>query len=147
MAEPLDETPSEILVEEISHDLVCAENLTYSTYIEISASLEDPLCDLLAKFPKLIIVNTFAGFTCADCEGEYICPVYAEIEACLRGDPLMPEDGKIVADIQKVKLLVEQVKETTQPLLSTVLLHAAKTYSSGFMGQFEYVHLENDAQL
>ena len=154
VAGPLDETPQETLVDEISHDLVGAEEMTMSTCMDISTSLEDPMSDLSAEFPELTVVDTFAGFTCADCEGEYICPVCAEIEACLRGDPLMPEDGEIVADIQRVELLEEQVKETTQPLPSTILLPATETYSSGleyaptpFLGQFEYAHLENDAQL
>ena len=42
--------------------------------MDIFAFSEDPLSDLSAKFLKLIAVDTFAGFTCADYEGEYIYP-------------------------------------------------------------------------
>ena len=143
----LDEALQETLVDEISHDLVCVENLTESTYIENFASLEDPLSDLSAKLLELTVADTFTRFTCVDCEGEYIRPVCVEIEACLRGDHSMLEDGKIVAE-----LLEEKIKEIAQPLLSTVLLPTVETHSSGleyaptpFMGQFEYAHLESDA--
>ena len=87
VARPLDETPQETLVEGISHDLVCAEDMTMSICMDIFASLENPLSDLSAEFSELTVVDTFAGFTCANCEGEYICPMCAKIEACLREDP------------------------------------------------------------
>ena len=45
-----------------------------STYLDISASSEDPLSDLSAKFPKLTVVDTFAEFMCTDYEGEYVWP-------------------------------------------------------------------------
>ena len=75
-----------------------------------------------------------------------------EIEACLKGNPPMPEDGKIVVDIQRVELLEEQIKKTAQVLPSTVLQPAVETYSSDldyartpFLGRLEYAHLESDA--
>ena len=154
MTEPLDETPQETLVEEISHDLIYAEDMTMSTCMDISASSKDPPSDLQAKFLELTAVDTFAGFTCANCEGENIYLVCAEIEACLKRDPSMPEDGEIMADIQRAELLEKQVKEIAQSLPSTFLLTIAKIYSSDleyaptpFLRRFEHAHLENDEQL
>ena len=46
IARPLDETPQETLVKEISDNLVCAEDMTISIYMDISNSSEDPLSDL-----------------------------------------------------------------------------------------------------
>ena len=48
VAGALDETSQETLVKEISYDLVYAENLIESIYMEIFASSEDPLSELLA---------------------------------------------------------------------------------------------------
>ena len=67
--------------EETSNDLVHAEDLTVSTCIEISASLEDPLSDLYAVFPYLVFDDS-DGFIFAGCDSVSICQIYAEIEAC-----------------------------------------------------------------
>ena len=81
MVGPLNETPQETLVEEISHGLICAEDMTVSICMEISASLEDPLSDLYVAFPYLVFDDS-AGFICTDCDSVSICQICAEIEAC-----------------------------------------------------------------
>ena len=91
VAKPLDETPQETLVEEISHDLVCIENMTMSTCMEIFASSKDPLSYLYVAFPYLVFDDS-ASFICVDCEGISICQICDEIEACQRRDPLVPRD-------------------------------------------------------
>ena len=69
---PLDETPQETLVEEISHSLVYAKDMTVSTCMEISASSKDPLSDLYVAFPYLVFDDS-AGFICTDCDSVSIC--------------------------------------------------------------------------
>ena len=79
----------EELHEKTSHDLVCAENMTVSTCMDISASSEDPLSDLYAAFPYLVFDDS-ASFICTECDSVSIYQICAEIKACRRGDPPVP---------------------------------------------------------
>lgn len=65
--------------------------------MKISSSLEKSPNDLYATFPNLVFDDS-VGFTCANYKSDYICPICADIKACLRGDPPVSEDCKAVAD-------------------------------------------------
>ena len=45
--------------------------------------VEEPLSDLLAKFPRLVDFDQSYSLSCSDCNGDYIYPVCAEINACI----------------------------------------------------------------
>ena len=65
-----------------------------SIYMDISASLEDPLSDLYAIFPYLVFDDS-ASCIFADCEGVNIYQICVKIETCQRGDPLVPRDCEV----------------------------------------------------
>ena len=79
------------IFEEMSHDLIRAEDIIMSTCMEIFASSKDPLSDLYAIFPYLIFDDS-ASFICNNCDSVSICQICAEIKACQRGDALVPRD-------------------------------------------------------
>ena len=87
LGEPLHEE----IFEEMSHDLIRAEDIIMSTCMEIFASSKDPLSDLYAIFPYLIFDDS-ASFICNNCDSVSICQICAEIKACQRGDALVPRD-------------------------------------------------------
>ena len=103
----------EELFEEISHDLARAEDLTVSTCMKIFASSEDPLSGLYVAFPYLVF-NDSVGFICANCEGDSICQICAKIEACRRGDPLVPRDCDVACANSMIDDLAVECQDSAQ---------------------------------
>ena len=69
--------------------------------------VEDPLSDLIAELPRLVGFDHFDSLSYNNCDGDYIYPVCAEVNACINGKSCALTYHDTCKDISQEANLVE----------------------------------------